>query len=114
MSNRSSIFPHKMKIITYSFNLLCLAANIYHIYWLSQKYFQYEVISLVTVEHPEKIVPPSVSFRIDMKHLFRWKNMTDDMKMRLLSCNDTLGIYKYYGECAQSNRTFVFKQLDEN
>src|SRR5690349_3344804 len=105
-----------MKMITLTFNLFCLTANIYHIYWLSANYFQYGVISAVTVQHrkDEKLVLPSVSFRFEIEYTFRWENMTDDMKMRLLTCNNTLGIYDQYGGCVKSNRRFVYEDLEKD
>lgn len=101
-----------MKTLETSLIILCFIGNAIHLGCLIYKYTLYEVGSTVSIETPEEITLPAVSFRTELHTLFLWKKMTDDQKRRLVTCNDTIGLYHVGNPCGDKEGKFVFPELN--
>src|SRR5258708_2837523 len=54
---------------------LCLAGNVVHLYWISDKYFKYEVATNVRVYVPDYIDAPSWTICLETWRLLDWEKI---------------------------------------
>src|SRR5687768_15967137 len=73
-----------MKIFHICWATLCLIGNIYHLYCIFNRYFEYDVSRNVQIYTPELINVPAVIVCMNSYKLLRWDNFTNEETERLL------------------------------
>src|SRR5947209_2722072 len=94
-----------MKIIHACWTILYLMGNLFHLYWVSSKYFRYEVTTNVQVMVPETISSPSMNFCLPFWQLINWSNMSEPKKHFLLT--------RPIPDSEYDERELMFKNLDK-
>lgn len=64
--------------------ICCLAGNLFHIYWISSKYFEYQVATNIQLYYPDVIDNPSLLMCFETVKMFAWDNLTVEEKQKLL------------------------------
>ena len=73
------------RIIQHPFHLFCILMNILHVYYLSDKYFRFEVTTKVQIAVPDELVIPSFTICSNLLSLMKWNELTLDQRRRLLT-----------------------------
>src|SRR5688572_20629587 len=87
-----------MKILNVVWSILCLIGNIYQLYLIFHRYFQFEVATNVQIYIPEVIEVPTVILCIEISKLLKWDNLQNVQKN--LNTSDLVRL--------TSNRTTIF------
>src|SRR2546430_755055 len=82
-----------MKILYFLWGILCFIGNLYQLYLIFNRYFQYDVSTNVQIYTPEQIDVPTVIVCMNAHKLIRWENVTmNELKVLLTSDGYAEGI----------------------
>src|SRR5687767_12159262 len=73
-----------MNLVYFLWSIVCLMGNAIQLYWISNRYFQYQVTTSVHIYSPEEIDIPTQILCFDSFRLLNVDNMTDLEKRKLL------------------------------
>ena len=73
------------RILQHPFHLFCILMNVLHVYYLSDKYFRFEVTTKVQIAVPDELVIPSFTICSNLLYLMKWNELTLDQRRRLFT-----------------------------